>query len=252
MKSWQRKKEEQILQLVLLYVGGESGTPEHRSLRSLIPLAGQAGPCRRYAAVWFANRFRTKKEQIGICLSTRGNGKIEHRSLRSLLPLAGQAGPYRRYAAVCFANRFRTKKEQIGIYLSALFWCGKRDLNPYGVNHTPLKRARLPVPPLQRMRIVLRNRHIIHLFFQNVKPFFKKSLKKVYFFCKTLFWSHFLNVQSMIRTRHKKLVQKTLKKSKNPIDKKNRVWYNITRSDAEHLNFICGYGGIGRRARFRF
>ncbi len=26
--------------------------------------------------------------------------------------------------------------------------CGKRDLNPYGVNHTPLKRARLPVPPL--------------------------------------------------------------------------------------------------------
>ena len=27
-------------------------------------------------------------------------------------------------------------------------WCGKRDLNPYGVNHTPLKRARLPVPPL--------------------------------------------------------------------------------------------------------
>ncbi len=28
------------------------------------------------------------------------------------------------------------------------FWCGKRDLNPYGVNHTPLKRARLPVPPL--------------------------------------------------------------------------------------------------------
>ncbi len=29
-------------------------------------------------------------------------------------------------------------------------WCGKRDLNPYGVNHTPLKRARLPVPPLPR------------------------------------------------------------------------------------------------------
>ena len=29
-----------------------------------------------------------------------------------------------------------------------MFWCAKRDLNPYGVNHTPLKRARLPVPPL--------------------------------------------------------------------------------------------------------
>ena len=32
-------------------------------------------------------------------------------------------------------------------------WCGKRDLNPYGVNHTPLKRARLPVPPLPRVRL---------------------------------------------------------------------------------------------------
>jgi|GEM_PF-1581837 hypothetical protein len=26
-------------------------------------------------------------------------------------------------------------------------WCPGRDLNSYGVNHTPLKRARLPVPP---------------------------------------------------------------------------------------------------------
>ena len=34
------------------------------------------------------------------------------------------------------------------IKMIRLFWCGKRDLNPYGVNHTPLKRARLPVPPL--------------------------------------------------------------------------------------------------------
>ena len=31
-------------------------------------------------------------------------------------------------------------------------WCEKRDLNPYGVNHTPLKRARLPVPPLSHLR----------------------------------------------------------------------------------------------------
>ena len=28
--------------------------------------------------------------------------------------------------------------------------CGRRDLNPYGMLHTPLKRARLPVPPLPR------------------------------------------------------------------------------------------------------
>ena len=26
-------------------------------------------------------------------------------------------------------------------------WCGHRDLNSDGVNHTPLKRTRLPVPP---------------------------------------------------------------------------------------------------------
>ena len=36
-----------------------------------------------------------------------------------------------------------------------LIWCEKRDLNPYGKNHTPLKRARLPVPPLSRATILL-------------------------------------------------------------------------------------------------
>ena len=35
----------------------------------------------------------------------------------------------------------------------AFVWCGRRDLNPYGVIHTPLKRARLPVPPLPRVVI---------------------------------------------------------------------------------------------------
>ena len=53
-------------------------------------------------------------------------------------------------------------------------WCGKRDLNPYGVNHTPLKRARLPVPPLPRVRLT---RNILYYtrFFQNVKTFFEKN-----------------------------------------------------------------------------
>ena len=27
-------------------------------------------------------------------------------------------------------------------------WCERRDLNPYESPHTPLKRARLPIPPL--------------------------------------------------------------------------------------------------------
>ena len=45
-------------------------------------------------------------------------------------------------------------------------WCEKRDLNPYGKIHTPLKRARLPVPPLSRSNgyIILNARGI-------VKPF---------------------------------------------------------------------------------
>ena len=37
----------------------------------------------------------------------------------------------------------------------AFCWCEKRDLNPYGVNHTPLKRARLPVPPLSHIKTPL-------------------------------------------------------------------------------------------------
>ncbi len=37
--------------------------------------------------------------------------------------------------------------------MRSIDWCEKRDLNPYGVNHTPLKRARLPVPPLSHTNV---------------------------------------------------------------------------------------------------
>ena len=34
------------------------------------------------------------------------------------------------------------------LHNSAIFnWCEGRDLNSQGINHTPLKRARLPIPP---------------------------------------------------------------------------------------------------------
>ena len=36
-----------------------------------------------------------------------------------------------------------------------LFWCERRDLNPYESPHTPLKRARLPIPPLSLTTIVI-------------------------------------------------------------------------------------------------
>ena len=32
--------------------------------------------------------------------------------------------------------------------VTAYFWCERLDLNPYESPHTPLKRARLPIPPL--------------------------------------------------------------------------------------------------------
>ena len=43
--------------------------------------------------------------------------------------------------------RYKTKNTE-SIDSVFFVWCEKRDLNPYSVNYTPLKRARLPVPPL--------------------------------------------------------------------------------------------------------
>ena len=66
-----------------------------------------------------------------------------------------------------------------------VLWCEKRDLNPYGVNHTPLKRARLPVPPLSHVGFTscpwalrFATYDIIHYPDQNVKGFFESFLKK--------------------------------------------------------------------------
>ena len=49
---------------------------------------------------------------------------------------------------------YKTKRNAFAF----LLFCEKRDLNPYGVNHTPLKRARLPVPPLSHIQFVRRYR----------------------------------------------------------------------------------------------
>ena len=57
---------------------------------------------------------------------------------------------------------------------SAFFWCEKRDLNPYGVNHTPLKRARLPVPPLSHATALTATYNIILKKFKMSIPFSKK------------------------------------------------------------------------------
>ena len=51
-------------------------------------------------------------------------------------------------------------------------WCEKRDLNPYGIHHTPLKRARLPVPPLSHTWNI--SLLIIPYFLKLSTRFFKK------------------------------------------------------------------------------
>ena len=45
-----------------------------------------------------------------------------------------------------------------------LVWCERRDLNPYELPHTPLKRARLPIPPLSRIQFTLSSARILYHF----------------------------------------------------------------------------------------
>ena len=51
-------------------------------------------------------------------------------------------------------KRFFKKRNPENPYKQRIFeiycWCERRDLNPYESPHTPLKRARLPIPPLSR------------------------------------------------------------------------------------------------------
>ena len=64
----------------------------------------------------------------------------------------------------------------LGRQMCAFFWCGRRDLNPYVGIHTPLKRARLPIPPLPRTKV------IILYISRFVKSFFK-TFHKVFSRC---------------------------------------------------------------------
>ena len=45
-----------------------------------------------------------------------------------------------------------------------LVWCERRDLNPYELPHTPLKRARLPIPPLSHIHFTLSSARILYHF----------------------------------------------------------------------------------------
>mgnify|MGYP001778766782 CR=1 FL=1 len=56
-------------------------------------------------------------------------------------------------------------------------WCGRWDLNPYVIQHTPLKRACLPIPALPHIHFVHQrcNVYIIRNPAGFVNPFFEKS-----------------------------------------------------------------------------
>ena len=105
---------------------------------------------------WFhLTVFRTKKSRRWKHLTNIDSTGLEHSSLRSHRPASRPP-----YAALPARLRFKeasseAEKRRYRL-VSPFFWCGRRDLNPYSVNHTPLKRARLPVPPLP---------HIKHLYF---------------------------------------------------------------------------------------
>ena len=152
---------------------------------------------------------------------------------------------------------FRSKKAgRLKAYL--LFWCGKRDLNPYGVNHTPLKRARLPVPPLPRVRLA---RNILYYtrFFQNVKSFFKKNenfYKK--FFLKTLdkTFSIVYNIEVVNRRRTVRgydgkchlndLLQVPPRRAASCKNQQQTQYAGMCGKIPPHpIIFIRGYGGIG-------
>ncbi len=51
----------------------------------------------------------------------------------------------------------RTLSAQADWYASKKLWCRRRDLNPHGLRHTPLKRACLPFHHFGKKRVVHRN-----------------------------------------------------------------------------------------------
>ena len=82
-------------------------------------------------------------------LPDRNNTNSVHRAVKRLRVASPQAAERKQDVhsggASRPAARYRKKTPELLRVFS--FWCGHRDLNSDGVNHTPLKRTRLPVPP---------------------------------------------------------------------------------------------------------
>ena len=76
-------------------------------------------------------------------------------------------------------NKIDGKRKNPETFVASGFpvWCGRWDLNPYVVQHTPLKRACLPIPALPHIHFVHQrcNVYIIRNPSGFVNPFFEKK-----------------------------------------------------------------------------
>ncbi len=54
------------------------------------------------------------------------------------------------YKLLLFVAVYKQSSPQFPLSNSNSFKCAGRELNPHGLHHTPLKRARLPIPPPAR------------------------------------------------------------------------------------------------------
>ena len=72
---------------------------------------------------------------------------------------------------------FISKTKKPSVLSKAFAWCGRWDLNPYVIQHTPLKRACLPIPALPHIHFLHQrcNMYIIRNPPEFVNPFFEKS-----------------------------------------------------------------------------
>ena len=75
------------------------------------------------------------------------------------------------------ASILRKQNKKAFDSLESFCWCGRWDLNPYVIQHTPLKRACLPIPALPHIHFVHQrcNVYIIRNPAGFVNPFFEKS-----------------------------------------------------------------------------
>ena len=126
-----------------------------------LPACGRSGGAEKQSPGLFFNTHPSSP-----CIYTRNKGTIQKDD--AFVWCGRRDLPHLRVGAVPRENRpldaFLTRGLQVPFHINQkntgitrwampVFWCGRRDLNPYGVIHTPLKRARLPVPPLPHVVI---------------------------------------------------------------------------------------------------